>query len=213
MHHHIHLSAGTLLGGTPIWNGVSFLSTCAPHPLSTSFESGAAWQHRWFQLAWGSKQKQQQIIATLEVVPHCNLCGSLGEILARPDSPTQMWQPGCGPRPYQQILQRILTSSTYYAPNSSLKHISTSPCMQSTYQDQTTHSLPIYLETIYPPMCREAPTSQTRHPVPSQAPRGTCSSSVSHTPKPSHNLLYGRAIITNASTRISTSNWSAFTYG
>ena len=82
-HHHIRLSAGIKSDLAwwrtyiELWNGVSFLTTCAPLPPSTSFESdasgswgaGAVWQHRWFQLAWKSEQERQHNIATLELVP------------------------------------------------------------------------------------------------------------------------------------------------
>ena len=65
-HHHVCLSAGIKsdlswwCNYIDRWNGVTFLSACAPCSPSTAFESdasgswgsGAVWQHRWFQLAW-----------------------------------------------------------------------------------------------------------------------------------------------------------------
>ena len=82
-HHHVHLSVGIRSDlswwRTYIeqWNGVTFLSACAPVPPSISFETdasgswgaGAVWQPHWFQLAWESEREQQQNIATLELVP------------------------------------------------------------------------------------------------------------------------------------------------
>lgn len=82
-HHHIRLSAGIKSDlawwRTYIeqWNGVTFLSACAPRSPSTTFESdasgswgaGAVWQHHWFQLQWKNEREQQHNIATLELVP------------------------------------------------------------------------------------------------------------------------------------------------
>ena len=82
-HHHVRLSAGirselswwrNYIGQ---WNGVTFLSACAPRlpssvlesDASGSWGSGAVWQHRWFQLQWESDHERQINIATLELVP------------------------------------------------------------------------------------------------------------------------------------------------